>query len=102
MDQAQQNIEERVTRNPITHEMYNHILLKCFDACIGALNDKILLKAETACMETCSHNYLTQTKSYQLAQQYYGFSEREEPIPPVISGTDKLKINSPGIGGGIL
>ena len=46
------------------HEMYNWIVFKCFDACIGTFRDKRLISTEMACLTECVESLKSNPQSF--------------------------------------
>ena len=51
------------------HEMYNFIVDRCFDCCVGTFDHKHLIKGEKECIEKCVHNLKNLPLHYQDTQR---------------------------------
>jgi hypothetical protein len=49
----------------IPHEMATWITFRCFDACVGNLNDKILANSEIGCIKECAEHLKAPAVAYQ-------------------------------------
>ena len=47
------------------HEMYNFIVDRCFDCCVGPFNHKHLLKSEKECVDKCAMHLKNLPLQYQ-------------------------------------
>ena len=55
------------------HEMYNWIVDRCFDCCVGTFDHKHLIKGEKECIDKCVHNLKNLPLHYQDTQKLQGF-----------------------------
>ena len=69
--------------NQIPYEMYSWSLSKCFDACVGELSDKYLLREEKHCITECVVHLKANPIAYQQSQGFYGFNEKTTETRPV-------------------
>ena len=58
--------------------MYNFIIFKCFDACIGNFSNKIIDVNEKKCVEECVHHLNTVPTAFQKTHSFQGFIPPEE------------------------
>lgn len=66
-------VTKAAPEDQIPHELYNFIVFKCFDACIGNFENKTLDNQEHHCVEECVTNLKEPPHLYQKSQQYHGF-----------------------------
>lgn len=46
--------------------MYNNLVERCFEGCVGSFRSKTLDKSETACVENCAGRYVKMTQRVGL------------------------------------
>lgn len=50
----------------INNRMYNGLVARCFEGCVGSFRSKTLDKSETACVENCAARYVKMTQRVGL------------------------------------